>query len=770
MWNDLTLSQKASIIGLAVKNNIKSLKDIQDLYDSSLHKYEDGGDKRYQNMIYNPMKEGIYAYEKNDMGELMYPSFKEWANGNNYNDAAPDWMFKEGYDGPRTFGTIYENFSKLAQDYNTERRMNYRREHPDRFWNTYHDAALRETQDGSVSDVLGGALSGINTIAGAVMQAPVELAKSYTLPGYIPYVGSNNPYIQQSAEGVDKGINYALAPFMLSNWVDWGSAGKEGSHVKLPWQQNSDGVQTPAFAQTLDLIGMPYTMKLAGTSANAIKNQTKGNTPVTLMSYDTTSGVTLPRKVGRKGGAGRINAEIDAAEREGAKMVNGEGVIPYGPFYDLIVDPKTGKVKRIKGRNGTTAASQLDKIGNEFGEGVTEATDWFEGDKYAKISEDLAKEAADMGPDYDYVPYRQRKFYTEGDVSTEIMDFNEGFRNQSTQGSTSIASPLSSILRVNPFRRSHAEHTGRHEGTHGVRIGMPDMNGESNPANVLNYAQQENFLLHKNQQVYNKGILEYPYGDKMKDIVDIPAEGIALAGDVGYDLGLTYGQEYPGYEVASKMLKDYIDGGGYKADVAKAFKTDEASMPFVWKALTGAQMGVAPFLMGLFGDNEKAYGGKLSSSHKYALGSNIINTPVLDDDKTKKATDSGSAVIIRDDTAPLMNNVQEYSGNPESLIDQNYIQDRAQGAMGYSIEFPDDFAILGKAHKTKKPKSKKQREELFLPPGSTTVPKSTKVKRTPLIPEANPVQFNFTPFQEYEPFVFDTPYTDMLMKRKPTLY
>ena len=44
MWNDLTMSERAGVIKMAVKAGLRDMKSIRDFYDNSL-KYADGGSK-----------------------------------------------------------------------------------------------------------------------------------------------------------------------------------------------------------------------------------------------------------------------------------------------------------------------------------------------------------------------------------------------------------------------------------------------------------------------------------------------------------------------------------------------------------------------------------------------------------------------------------------------------------------------------------------------------------------------------------------------------
>ena len=104
--------------------------------------FEDGGDKSgYNGLIYNPVEE--WVYKQNNIGEVLYPSFEEWSNGNKYNAKAPDWMFKEGYTGPRTYGAVYDNFTSQIQQYNTERRLADRKVHPEKYIGDFNSGYAR---------------------------------------------------------------------------------------------------------------------------------------------------------------------------------------------------------------------------------------------------------------------------------------------------------------------------------------------------------------------------------------------------------------------------------------------------------------------------------------------------------------------------------------------------------------------------------------------------------------------------------------------------
>lgn len=62
--------------------------------------------------------------------------------------------------------------------------------------------------------------------------------------------------------------------------------------------------------------------------------------------------------------------------------------------------------------------------------------------------------------------------------------------------------------------------------------------------------------------------------------------------DLGHDLGISVGQSYPGYQKALETLNSGL-GKSTKDGMIKLFKTDEQSMPYVWKLLNGTLLGGA---------------------------------------------------------------------------------------------------------------------------------------------------------------------------------
>lgn len=126
MWNDLTMSERAGVIKMAVKAGLRDMKSIRDFYDNSL-KYADGG-----SINISPSKRGTFtaAATKHGMGVQEFAS-RVLANKDNYSPAmvkkanfaknASKWkhdlggyLLEEG--GPKaTYGKPYYSYDKNMQ-------------------------------------------------------------------------------------------------------------------------------------------------------------------------------------------------------------------------------------------------------------------------------------------------------------------------------------------------------------------------------------------------------------------------------------------------------------------------------------------------------------------------------------------------------------------------------------------------------------------------------------------------------------------------------
>lgn len=85
-WNDLTMSQRAEVIQMAVKNGMRDLNQIRSFYDESIgsRKFEDGGYtvSKLINSIYanNPREE----YLGEPTHHYDFTQTEEWANAHGY--------------------------------------------------------------------------------------------------------------------------------------------------------------------------------------------------------------------------------------------------------------------------------------------------------------------------------------------------------------------------------------------------------------------------------------------------------------------------------------------------------------------------------------------------------------------------------------------------------------------------------------------------------------------------------------------------------------
>ena len=126
MWNDLTMSERAGVIKMAVKAGLRDMKSIRDFYDNSL-KYADGG-----SIHISPSKRGTFtaAATKHGMGVQEFAS-KVLANKDNYSPAmvkkanfaknASKWkhclggyLFEEG--GPKNTNREYKSANSWSTD------------------------------------------------------------------------------------------------------------------------------------------------------------------------------------------------------------------------------------------------------------------------------------------------------------------------------------------------------------------------------------------------------------------------------------------------------------------------------------------------------------------------------------------------------------------------------------------------------------------------------------------------------------------------------
>lgn len=97
----------------------------------------------------------------------------------------------------------------------------------------------------------------------------------------------------------------------------------------------------------------------------------------------------------------------------------------------------------------------------------------------------------------------------------------------------------------------------------------------------------EKYLRFKTHQAFIDNAEAGPY-----DFHQQTGEAAMNGRDLGHDLGISVGQSYPGYQKALETLNSGL-GKSTKDGMIKLFKTDEQSMPYVWKLLNGTLLGGA---------------------------------------------------------------------------------------------------------------------------------------------------------------------------------
>ena len=98
-------------------------------------------------------------------------------------------MFRDGYQGPRNYGAIYDNFISQIQQYNTERRLADRKAHPEKYRGDLHNYINRQRSNQGLGRL--GDTGDLNVFAYPVMGAMAQpLASGLAGTGVISTIGS----------------------------------------------------------------------------------------------------------------------------------------------------------------------------------------------------------------------------------------------------------------------------------------------------------------------------------------------------------------------------------------------------------------------------------------------------------------------------------------------------------------------------------------------------------------------------------------------------
>ena len=238
-------------------------------------------------------------------------------------------------------------------------------------------------------------------------------------------------------------------------------------------------------------------------------------------------------------------------------------------------------------KNGTWDTNRLK---DDIIKGKQELREWIDSPEYRKAAEANKREAAELGEEY--IPIYERPSYQEQLKVKVNQDLNRNRAGTSIEGD-----PTS--LTYNLYSPASAKSTTIHEGGHGLGIGYVDRTRSGN-----SIMSQHRYNRYKAKQVFNDNA-KYPqyFGGEVDyvPINQLPGEAAMNARDVGRELGLKIGQQYPGPEEVLRLLDSYPKTG-QKAFIIPGFNRSVEALPYVWKALTGTQFNyLAPILAGYGG-------------------------------------------------------------------------------------------------------------------------------------------------------------------------
>lgn len=249
----------------------------------------------------------------------------------------------------------------------------------------------------------------------------------------------------------------------------------------------------------------------------------------------------------------------------------------------------------------------MPEIQKQAQKGVDDLRAWVTNPEF-KRNQALNKiEAENMG--LEYVPFWERpeaveQFNRYGTNGTIILKVEPGgdlgwVENTVRGGHIPEYSHIANVNLAGPF--PYAE-TVTHEGGHTFGMGGPYYNKKLSIKEQIKSAElQQQYLEYKSGQILNPG-----YDYQGFDLSEHPYEAVQNIRDIGRELGLSVGQQYPGYDEALKILQNTsLLKNPVKQDIAKFLKTDKTSMPNVWKALTGTFFSVPVLTNSTIHKNEK---------------------------------------------------------------------------------------------------------------------------------------------------------------------
>lgn len=246
--------------------------------------------------------------------------------------------------------------------------------------------------------------------------------------------------------------------------------------------------------------------------------------------------------------------------------------------------PRINNVRGIEGRPKT-----WEEVVQQIKQGKDDFISEIESDIYKAVAEANKTEAEQMGlayiPTYEKPAFISTKdginFKLENLSPTEAANWNSASRTVT----------INKRLPENVSLRNAVAHEVTHAGEHGtpdsslLQKALKIAEEKGIPLkDVPEYQQlkkQLEYLRFKSGQIFKPGS---DYAGKF-DLSEHGGEAVANARDFGKEIGVKFGEEYPGYEEAYRRIMSNIDGS--KSGLYQYFKLDEEHMPYVWNSLNG---------------------------------------------------------------------------------------------------------------------------------------------------------------------------------------
>ena len=232
-------------------------------------------------------------------------------------------------------------------------------------------------------------------------------------------------------------------------------------------------------------------------------------------------------------------------------------------------------------------------IQNELQQGRKDLLDWVNNPEFIKAQQANKIEAQNMG--LEYIPLHERSTFKDRVALLDNPGTYKWYANNKTNESGYVENPLGdygSVMNINLANVDPYRFTISHEGGHILGMGGPDLPSNSSQS-ILS---QLKYLKHKSRQVLKPG---YWYNNQF-DISEYPYEAVQNLRNLGQELKLSVGQEYPGYKNALDIINN--SGNTTHSFLKPYLKTDKESMPYVWKALVGTQFGLSPVYLNATND------------------------------------------------------------------------------------------------------------------------------------------------------------------------